>query len=68
MQLQIQLQRKISGKEAVIAGKEFTLFIFNKCTDDIIIKKLLEDSGVLIDKNTKAVKIETNKQTKRTRR
>ena len=68
MQLQIQLQRKISGKEAVIAGKGFTLFIFNKCMDDIIIKKLLEDSGVLIDKNTKAVKIETNKQTKRTRR
>ena len=68
MQLQIQLQRKISGKEAVIAGKGFTLFIFNKCMDDIIIKKLLEDSGVLTDKNTKAVKIETNKQTKRTRR
>ena len=68
MQLQIHLQRKISGKEAVIAGKGFTLFIFNKCMDDIIIKKLLEDSGVLIDKNTKAVKIETNKQTKRTRR
>ena len=68
MQLQIQLQRKISGKEAVIAGKGFTLFIFNKCMDDIIIKKLLEDSGVLIDKNTEAVKIETNKQTKRTRR
>ena len=68
MQLQIKLQRKISGKEAVIAGKGFTLFVFNKCTDDIVIKKLLEDSGVLIDKNTKAVKIETNKQTKRTRR
>lgn len=68
MQLQIKLQRKISGKEAVIAGKGFTLFVFNKCTDDILIKKLLEDSGVLIDKNTKAVKIETNKQTKRTRR
>ena len=37
--------------------------------DNILkIIKSLEDSGVLIDKNTKAVKIETNKQTKRTRR
>ena len=49
--------RKISGKEAVRAGKGFYLFILNEDTNDIIkIIKSLEDSGILIDVVTEKVK------------
>ena len=44
--------RKISGKEAVRAGKGFTLYM----NDIIKIIKSLEDSGVLIDGVTETVK------------
>ena len=56
-------ERKISGKGAVRAGKGFTLCISNKNMNDIIkIKKILEDSGVLIDGVTETVKHEGRKQ------
>ena len=55
-----KLDRKISGKGALRAGKEFILFISNEDTNDIIrIKKSLEDSGVLIIGVTETVKHET---------
>ena len=58
-----KFERKISGKGAVRAGKEFTLFISNEDTNDIIkIIKSLEDSGVLLDRVTETVKHEIKKQ------
>ena len=54
-----KFERKISGKEAVRAGKELTLFNSNEDMNDIIkIIKSLEDSGVLIDGTTEIVKNE----------
>ena len=54
---------KISGKEAVRAGKGFTLFILNENMNNIIkIIKSLEDLGVLIDGVNETVKQETRKQ------
>ena len=56
---------KIKGKEAVRAGKGFTLLISNKDMNDIIkIVKSLKDSGVLIDGVTETVKheIKTRRQ------
>ena len=54
-----KFERKISGKEAVRAGKRFTLFISNEDMNDIIkIIKSLEDSGVLIEGVTETVKHE----------
>ena len=48
---------KIKGKEAVRAGKGFTLLISNKDMNDIIkIVKSLKDLGVLIDGVTETVK------------
>ena len=58
-----KFERKISGKEAVRAGKGFTLFISNEEIDDISkIIKLLEVSEVLIDGIIEAVKHEIEKQ------
>ena len=48
-------ERKISGKEAVRAGKGSTLFILNECTNGILMIKLLVGSR---DGVTKAVKQE----------
>ena len=54
-------ERKIIGKGAERAGKGFSLFISNEDINDIIkIKEPLEDSGVLIDRDTETVKHETN--------
>ena len=54
-----KLDRKISGKGALRAGKEFTLFISNEDINDVIrIKKSLEDSGLIIGV-TETVKHET---------
>ena len=58
-----KFERKISGKEAVRAGKGFTLFSSNEDIDDIItIIKLLEVSEVLIEGITEAVKHKIEKQ------
>ena len=60
-----KLERKISGKGAVRAGKRFILFISNGDMNDIIkIIKSLEYSGVLIDGVSETV----NDEIKRTRR
>ena len=54
-----KIEWKISGKGAVRAGKEFTLFISNEDINDITkIIKSLEDSNVLIDGITETVKHE----------
>ena len=54
-----KLERKISGKGAVRAGKRFTLFISNEDMNDIMkIIKPLEDSGALIDGVSETVKHE----------
>ena len=58
-----EFERRISRKVVVKAGKGFTLFISNEDMDDIIkIVKSLEDSGILIDGVTEAVKHELKKQ------
>ena len=58
-----KFERKISGKEAVRAGKGFTLSSSNEDIDDIItIIKLLEASEVLIEGITEAVKHKIEKQ------
>ena len=55
-----KVERRISGKRIVMAGKGFTLFISNEDMDDIIrIINSLEDSRVLIDGVTEIVKHET---------
>ena len=55
--------RRISGKGTIRAGKGFTFLILNEGMDDINkIIKLSENSGVLIDGVTEAVKHETKKQ------
>ena len=57
------LNLKISGNEAVRAGKWFTLFISNEDMNDIIQTiKSLENSGVLIDEVTETVKNEIQKR------
>ena len=57
-----KFDRKISGKRAVRAGREFTLFISNEDMNYIIkIIKSSEDSGVLIDGVTEAIKDEIKK-------
>ena len=58
-----KFERKISGKEAVRAGKGFTLSSSNEDIDDIItIIKLLEASEVLTEGITEAVKHKIEKQ------
>ena len=58
-----KFERKISEKQAVRAGKGFTLFISNEDMNDIIkIIKSLEDSSVLIDGVTETVKHKIKKQ------
>ena len=57
-----KFERKISGREAVGAGKEFNLFIFNADMDDNIkIAELIEKPGILIDLATKIGKPEIEK-------
>ena len=57
-----KIERKISGQEAVRAGKRFTLFISNEYMDDVIkIVEPLEKSGLLIDGATETVKLEIKK-------
>ena len=57
-----KLERKISGKGAVRAGKGFTLFISNEHIDVTFkIAKPFERSGVLTDGVTEAVKHELKK-------
>ena len=59
------MERKISGKGAVRAGKGFPLFISNEDMNYIIkLAKSLEDSGVLVDGVTEAVKHEIKKRTR----
>ena len=58
-----KFERKVSGKGAVRSGKGFTLFVSNEDSNDFIkIIKSLEDSRVLIDGVTEAVKHEIKKQ------
>ena len=58
-----KLDRKISGKGNVRAGKVFTSFISDEDLNNVIkIIKSLEISGVLIDGVTEAVKHEVQKQ------
>ena len=58
-----KLEKILSEKGVVKAGKRFSLFFSNEDTNDIIkIIKSLEDLGVLIDGVTKTVKYETKKQ------
>ena len=57
-----KFERKISGEGAVKAGKGFTLLISHEDMNDIIkVIKSLEDSGLLIDGVTEAVKHEIEK-------
>ena len=56
-------ERKISGTGAVRVGKGFILFISNEDVDDIIkIVNSLGNSGILIDRITKAVEHQIKKQ------
>ena len=58
-----KFDRKISGKGTVRAGKVFTSFISDEDLNYVIkIIKSLENSGVLIDGVTEAVKHEVEKQ------
>ena len=61
-----EFERRVSRKGVVKAGKGFTLFISNEDNEDmdnvIKIVKSLEDSGILIDGVTEAVKHELKKQ------
>ena len=58
-----KLEWKISEKEAIRAGKRFTLFISNENMNNITkITKSLEDLSVLIERVTESVKNETKKQ------
>ena len=53
---------KISEKEAIRAGKGFTLYISNEDVNGIInIIKSLQDSSVLVDGVTETVKKEIKK-------
>ena len=58
-----KFERKISGTGAVRVGKGFILFISNEDVDDIIkIVNSLGNSGILIDRITKAVEHQIKKQ------
>ena len=58
-----KLERKISEKGAVRAGKGFILFVSDEDMNDFIkITKSLEDSGALIDGVTETIKHEIKKQ------
>ena len=58
-----KFERKISGTGAVRVGKGFVLFISNEDVDDIIkIVNSLGNSGILIDRITKAVEHQIKKQ------
>ena len=54
-----KIERKISGIEAIRAGKRFTLIISNEDMNNITkIIKSLKDSGLLIDWVTETVNLE----------
>ena len=56
------MTEKISEKEAIRAGKGFTLYISNEDVNGIInIIKSLQDSSVLVDGVTETVKKEIKK-------
>ena len=56
-----KVERKVSGKGAVRAGKAFTVFVSNEDMNDIFkIIKPLEDSSVLIDGVTETVNHKIN--------
>ena len=58
-----QIERKISGIEAIRAGKRFTLIISNEDMNNITkIIKSLKDLGLLIDWVTETVNLEIKKQ------
>ena len=58
-----KFERKTSGREAVRAGKGFTLFFTNEEMNDVIkIIKSLKASGLLIDGLTKTVNYKIKKQ------
>ena len=58
-----KLERKISGKGIVWAGKGFAFLISNEGIDDIIkIVETLDKSGILSDAATEIVKQEIKKQ------
>ena len=57
-----KFERKISGRGAIRAGKEFPLFISNEDMDIIQTVESLEKSGLLIDGATETVKHEIKKQ------
>ena len=58
-----KFERKISGTGTVRVGKGFILFISNEDVDDIIkIVNSLGNSGILIDRITKAVEHQIKKQ------
>ena len=58
-----KIERKISGIEAIRAGKRFTLIISNEDMNNITkIIKSLKDSGLLIDWVTETVNLEIKKQ------
>ena len=58
-----KIERKISGIEAIRAGKRFTLIISNEDMNNITkIIKSLKDLGLLIDWVTETVNLEIKKQ------
>ena len=58
-----KIERKISGIEAIRAGKRFTLIISNEDMNNITkIIKSFKDSGLLIDWVTETVNLEIKKQ------
>ena len=58
-----KIERKISGIEAIRAGKRFTLIISNEDMNNITkIIKSLKDSGLLIDWVTETVNLEIKQQ------
>ena len=58
-----KIGRKISGKEAIRAGKRFTLIISNEDMNNITkIIKSLKYSGLLIDWVTETVNLEIKQQ------
>ena len=58
-----KLERKIIARDAIRAGKEFTLFISNEDMDDLIkIVETPKKSGLLVDGVAKTVKHKIKKQ------
>ena len=63
MSVWVKIERKISGKGVVRAGKGFTLFISNEDMDDFIKNvESLEKTGLLIDGANETVKNQVKKK------